>query len=91
MDQLVFNIGGIITKQAISKYENAKMMPNSTILIALATALDVDIDYFFRPFTFDVHELKVSFRKKSRTSAKDVNSLKLCFHIIIALEILIFH
>lgn len=76
MDQLVFNIGGIITKQAISKYENAKMMPNSTILIALATALDVDIDYFFRPFTFDVHELKVSFRKKSRTSAKDVNSLK---------------
>lgn len=76
MDQLVANIGGIITKQAISKYETAKMMPNSTVLVALATALDVDADYFFRPFTFDVNELKVSFRKKSDTSVKDINSLK---------------
>lgn len=76
MDQLVANIDGIITKQAISKYEGAKMMPNSTVLVALATALDVDADYFFRPFTFDVNELKVSFRKKSDTSVKDINSLK---------------
>ena len=76
MDQLVANIGGIITKQAISKYEKAKMMPNSMVLAALATALDVDVDYFFRPFTFNVNELKMSFRKKSSTSVKDVNSLK---------------
>ena len=76
MDQLVVNIGGVITKQAISKYEAAKMMPNSTVLVALASALDVDADYFFRPFTFNVNELKVSFRKKSDTSVKDINSLK---------------
>ncbi len=76
MDQLVVNIGGVITKQAISKYEAAKMMPNSTVLVALASALDVDADYFFRPFTFNVKELKVSFRKKSDTSVKDINSLK---------------
>ena len=76
MDQLVSNIGCIITKQAISKYESAKMMPNSTVLVALATALDVDADYFFRPFTFDLNEFQVSFRKKSDASAKDVNALK---------------
>ena len=76
LDQLVVNIGGVITKQAISKYEAAKMMPNSTVLVALASALDVDADYFFRPFTFNVNELKVSFRKKSDTSVKDSNSLK---------------
>lgn len=76
MDQLVSNIGGIITKQTISKYESAKMMPNSTVLVALATALDVDADYFFRPFTFDLDEFKVSFRKKSNTTVKDVNALK---------------
>ncbi len=76
MDQLVDKIGGIITKQAISKYEAAKMKPNSTVLVALAEALDVDPDYFFRPFTFDVNELKVSFRKKSNTSVKDIKSLK---------------
>lgn len=76
MDQLVANIGNIISKQAISKYEAAKMMPNSTVLVALASALDVDADYFFRPFTFNVNELNVSFRKKSYTSVKDINSLK---------------
>ena len=76
MDQLVQDIGGIVSKQAISKYEAAKMKPNSTILVALAAALDVDIEYFFRPFTFDVNQFKVSFRKKSNTSAKDVNALK---------------
>lgn len=76
MEQLVAKIGGLVTKQAISKYEAAKMMPNSTVLVALATALDVDADYFFRPFTFDLDNFQVSFRKKSDTSAKDVAALK---------------
>lgn len=76
MDQLVSAIGGIISKQAVSKYESAKMMPNSTVLTALAVALGVEIEYFFRPFTFDLDKFQVSFRKKSDTSAKDVNALK---------------
>lgn len=76
MDQLVGMIGNIVSKQAISKYESAKMMPNSTVLVALATALDVDPDYFFRPFTFDLNNFQVSFRKKSDTSAKDASALK---------------
>ena len=76
MDQLASMIGNSVSKQAISKYEAAKMMPNSTVLTALATALDVEPDYFFRPFTFDLNEFKVSFRKKSDTTAKDVNALK---------------
>ena len=76
MDQLASMIGNSVSKQAISKYEAAKMMPNSTVLVALAAALDVEPDYFFRPFTFDLNEFQVSFRKKSDTSAKDVNALK---------------
>lgn len=76
MDQLVLRIGGIVSKQAISKYESAKMKPTSAVLIALATALDIDVDYFFRPFIFDVDQFSVSFRKKSDTRAKDVNALK---------------
>ena len=76
LDQLVASIGGVVSKQSISKYESAKMMPNSNVLVALAVALDVDPDYFFRPFTFDLNEFQVSFRKKSNTSAKDVNALK---------------
>lgn len=77
MDKLVELIGGIVSKQAISKYESAKMMPNSTVLIAFSTALDVEPDYFFRPFSFNVNEFDVSFRKKSDTSVKDINALKI--------------
>lgn len=76
MDQLVSSIGGAVSKQAISKYESGKMMPNDSVLTKLSIALDVIPDYFFRPFTFDLNEFKVSFRKKSDTSTKDVNSLK---------------
>lgn len=76
MDKLAELIGGIVTKQAISKYESGKMMPNSTVLIAFSTALGVEPDYFLRPFSFDANEFDVSFRKKSNTSVKDLNALK---------------
>jgi Zn-dependent peptidase ImmA (M78 family)/transcriptional regulator with XRE-family HTH domain len=37
-----------ITKMAISKYENGVITPKSGIVIALAKALDVNVEYFFR-------------------------------------------
>ena len=76
MEALSEKMDDIVSKQAISKYEQAKMMPNSTILIAMANALDVNIDYFFRPFTFELDEFKVSFRKKSSSKASDEKALK---------------
>lgn len=76
MEKLCEKMNGIVTKQAISKYEKAAMMPSSTILIAMAEALGCDIDYFFRPFTFELDDLKVSFRKKSDTTAGDQKALK---------------
>ena len=76
MEKLSEKMNGIVTKQAISKYEKAKMMPSSTIIIAMAEALGCDFDYFFRPFTFDLDEFKVSFRKKSDTTAGDQKALK---------------
>lgn len=51
-------------------------MPNSGTLIALSTALGEDTDYFFRPFSFAIDELQISFRKKSSVGAKDIASLK---------------
>ena len=76
MEQLASSTGGLITKQSISKYESGKMMANSEVLSAMAFALDVDIDYFFRPIAFGLNDFNVSFRKKSDTTAKDTNSLK---------------
>ena len=77
MDALSKSIQGVVSKQAISKYEAAKMLPSSTILIALADALKVNVDYFFQPFKFDVQEMQVSFHKKSSVSQKDIASLKI--------------
>lgn len=34
-------LGGLVTAQAIGKYERDAMMPSSPVLIALAAALDV--------------------------------------------------
>ena len=70
MEDLCSKMDCAVTKQAISKYENAQMMPSSSILIELARVLKVNLDFFFRPF-------EVSFRKKSKMSARDVESLKI--------------
>ncbi|RCW31941.1 ImmA/IrrE family metallo-endopeptidase [Marinilabilia salmonicolor] len=73
-DQLVKDMGNIVTKNAISKYEKGEMMADGKILLALAKALKVKPDYFFRPYTVEIE--KVEFRKKKRLSVKEVNSIK---------------
>jgi len=77
MDALCEQVKGMVSKQAISKYEAAKMMPSSSVLIALSEALKVNLDYFFQPFKFDVEEMQISFRKKSSVGSKDIAALKI--------------
>lgn len=77
MDQLCALMNGVVSKQAIHKYETGKMMPNEESLVALVEALGVDPDYLFRPFTFEVNSLDVSFRKKSSVGKKDISALKI--------------
>lgn len=77
MESLSQLVDGSISKQAISKYEAEKMMPSSSTVILLADALKVDVDYFFRPFTFDIQEMNVSFRKKASVGVKETEALKI--------------
>lgn len=74
MDELSKNMNNLISKQAISKYENGKMLPDSSVLIAFSHSLAQPIDYFFRPFTFQIDSIE--FRKKSRLSIKKIESVK---------------
>lgn len=69
-------LNGIVSSNAIAKYEAGKMLPSSNTLIALSKALDMEIDYFFRPFTFQIDSDKFEFRKKSSLGIKYVNALK---------------
>ena len=50
-------------------------MAGSDILEKLARALKVSMEYFFRPFSFDMSEINISFRKKASVKAKDESSL----------------
>ncbi len=76
MDELCDIMSPSVSKQTISKYEAGKCMPNGLLMIALAKALKVDIEYFARPFDFDIDELNISFRKKASVSNKELDALK---------------
>ena len=73
-DRLVERMGGIVSKNAISKYEKGEMMADMKVLLALSKALNVKTDYFFRPFTVEIEE--VEFRKRSKLSIKKLNAIK---------------
>ena len=74
MGELCSAMGNIVSKMAISKYENGLLAPNSGVIIALSKALGLPIDYFFRPFTVQVDSVR--FRKKSTLPQKKENSLR---------------
>lgn len=77
LDQLCESINKLVTKAAISKYENGKMEPSDEVKQALARALGVDISYFERPFDNDIEQCEIDFRKKSSMPKSEENALTL--------------
>lgn len=69
-------VDGKVSPTAIVKYEKGLMMPSSDVLIVLSKALEMKLDYFFRPFTIDIDPSKFEFRKKSSMGIKKVESIK---------------
>jgi Zn-dependent peptidase ImmA (M78 family)/DNA-binding XRE family transcriptional regulator len=74
MEELAQMTGNAVSKPNISKYEAGKMMPSSAVHIALAQALGMDFDYFFRPVTLTITR-QVDFRKKSKLSRTDEKAI----------------
>jgi len=66
--------GNLVTRQSINKYEKGKMNPGSDALMSLSRALGVKPDYFFRESNVALSDME--FRKKSRLSAKESESIK---------------
>ncbi len=62
-------IGNRVTAQAIGKYERNESMPGSGVLIALADALDVSVDYLIGDQEMILEA--VDFRKKTITSKRE--------------------
>lgn len=69
LEDLAGEIGHKVSRMALSKYENGKMGPNSSVLLVLGKALNVDPDFFFRPNELELGE--ISFRKQAKFGKKD--------------------
>ncbi len=63
-----------VSYNALHKYESGEMMPDSTVLRALAKALDQTTEFFFRPFTVSL--AAIEFRKKSALGARAEAALR---------------
>ena len=74
MDDLIRKAEGIVTKQAISKYEKGIMKPSSDVLIRLALALGVKPEYFYRHSKIELSGMQL--RKRSKLPVKIIESLK---------------
>lgn len=67
-------LGGVVSAQAIGKYERGEMMPSSDVAIALANALDVSMAYLMRPSNVSLES--VEFRKLNSTKARERASVE---------------
>lgn len=68
------NIQGLVSAQAIGKYERDEMMPSSTVLLALAKALNISPDYLLN--TREIELAGVDFRKAPQAGAKEERAVQ---------------
>ena len=69
LQALADRMSNLVSKQALSKYEQGAMRPDGEVMTALCQALDIRSDYLARSVMPALQEIK--FRKLSRLSAKE--------------------
>ncbi len=68
--------GGIVTRQALYKYENGLDIPRSEVLMAIARAIGVTVDYFFRPSSSLVTLSELACRKRSGLGKRNLAAIR---------------
>jgi Zn-dependent peptidase ImmA (M78 family)/DNA-binding XRE family transcriptional regulator len=71
-----------LSHTAIKKYEDGDVYPSSDMLIKLAKALKVRVDFFFRPIKVSLENVK--FRKRQKLNGKAEEAIK--FEVISQIE-----
>lgn len=74
--QLAEKTDNYISAQVIHKYEAGKSNPGSDVLIKLAKALDVKVEYFFRPDSVQVTLGEPAYRKRLAASSKNLQTMR---------------
>lgn len=70
---LADKLQGLVTKQALHKYEQGSMLPDSEKLIAFANALNVTVNFFYRSEPVKLEGIE--FRKQTTLPAKEQNAI----------------
>lgn len=74
LDELVAHMGGVVTKQALSKYETGKARPMPSVAVALARALGVKTAALFSEPSYDVQFL--AYRKHASMGVRQQEELQ---------------
>ncbi len=69
LEELAAEMGGIVTKQALSKYQTGKATPSPVILNKLAAVLNVKSVYFFAEPSYQIRF--IAYRKRASLAAKE--------------------
>lgn len=70
LQDLADALGGILSRQALHRYEKGEVIPDAEKINALSKALNISPDYFFR--TTKIEFSDIEYRKLSRMPQKDV-------------------
>jgi len=70
LQQLADKLGNDISRQALNKYEQGRMKPGSEMLIRLANALHVPVDFFYSPPEVEITLESVDFRRHASRIGK---------------------
>ncbi len=70
LQDLENELSKIVSRQALHKYEQGKMKPDSEVLIALSNTLNVPLDYFYSIPSIEVELTNISYRKYSSKLSK---------------------
>ena len=65
LQNLADRLGNVVSKQALNKYEQGKMKPDSELVISISNELNVPVNYFYTEPAIAIQFLNVDFRKYS--------------------------
>lgn len=69
LQELADKLDNLVSKQALNRYEQGIMKPNSEVLLALCKVLEVRSEYFSREPKVNLHDIE--FRKLKKLSARE--------------------
>ena len=73
--ELSKKMDGEVSPTALAKYEQGEIFPSSRVMIKLSSTLNVCLDDFFRPITFQINIESIKYRKRSSLGKKEIDAI----------------